>query len=86
MEIDIFMQMISSVGFPIACVVALGVFVWKGVNIIIENNKAREQQLYATIKEVREQLTKSAETNASFIKVLEVMSKDIEDIKEQIKG
>ena len=78
-------QIISTVGFPIFCVVCLGYFVWKAFNMVMQNNKEREAKLYATISEIRGQLKEASTTNASFIKILEAMSKDIEDIKDKIK-
>lgn len=78
-------QIISTVGFPIFCVVCLGYFVWKAFNMVMQNNKERETKLYATISEIRGQLKEASATNASFIKILENMSKDIEDIKDKIK-
>lgn len=78
-------QIISTVGFPIFCVVCLGYFVWKAFNMVMQNNKERETMLYNTIAEIRGQLKEASATNASFIKILEAMSKDIEDIKDKIK-
>lgn len=78
-------QIISTVGFPIFCVVCLGYFVWKAFNMVMQNNKERETKLYDTIAEIRGQLKEASTTNASFIKILEAMSKDIEDIKDKIK-
>lgn len=76
---------ISTVGFPIFCVVCLGYFVWKAFNMVMQNNKEREGKLYDTIAEIRGQLKEASATNASFVKILENMSKDIEDIKDKIK-
>lgn len=76
---------ISTVGFPIFCVVCLGYFVWKAFNMVMQNNKERETKLYDTIAEIRGQLKEASTTNASFVKILEAMSKDIEDIKDKIK-
>lgn len=78
-------QIISTVGFPIFCVLALGICVWKAFNMVMENNKQREMKLYDTIADIRTQLNAASETNASFIKVLESMSSDIDDIKNQLK-
>lgn len=85
MEWDSITTIISTVGFPIFCVVCLGYFVWKAFNMVMQNNKEREAKLYDTIAEIRGQLKEASATNASFIKILEAMSKDIEDIKEKIK-
>ena len=76
---------ISNVGFPIFCVVCLGYFTWKAFNMVVANNKEREEKLYETIGEIRDQLNKATEVNASFVKVLENMSNDIDDIKHQIQ-
>lgn len=84
-EIDGVTQIISTVGFPIFCVVCLGYFVWKAFNMVMTNNKERETKLYDTIAEIRGQLKEASATNASFVKILENMSKDIEDIKDKIK-
>lgn len=84
MDISGVTGLISSVGFPIFCVLALGYFVWKAFNMVMENNKERESKLYDTITDVRAQLKASAETNASFVKVLEAMSEDIDEIKHKI--
>lgn len=84
-EIDNATQIISTVGFPIFCVLVLGLFIWKAFNMVMQNNKEREAKLYDTIAEIRGQLKEASATNASFIKILEAMSKDIEDIKDKIK-
>lgn len=85
MEWDSITTIISTVGFPIFCVVCLGYFVWKAFNMVMQNNKERETKLYDTIAEIRGQLKEASATNASFVKILENMSKDIEDIKDKIK-
>lgn len=85
MEWDSITTIISTVGFPIFCVVCLGYFVWKAFNMVMQNNKERESKLYDTIAEIRGQLKEASATNASFVKILENMSKDIEDIKDKIK-
>ena len=85
MEWDSITTIISTVGFPIFCVVCLGYFVWKAFNMVMANNKEREAKLYDTITEIRGQLKEASATNASFVKILENMSKDIEDIKDKIK-
>lgn len=84
MNISDLTSIISSVGFPIFCVLALGYFVWKAFNMVMTNNKEREAKLYDTITDVRAQLKTASETNASFIKVLEAMSEDIDEIKHKI--
>ena len=52
--------------------------------MVMNAKKEREAKLYDTIADIRGQLQKASDTNASFIKVLEGMSNDIEDIKDQL--
>lgn len=84
MNLTDYTSVINNVGFPIFCVLALGFFIWKAFKIVMTNNKEREIKLYDTITDVREQLKTASETNASFIKVLEAMSEDIDEIKHKI--
>lgn len=84
-ELDNVTALISTVGFPIFCVICLGFFIWQAFKMVMASNKEREGKLYDTITEIRAQLKEASATNASFVKILEGMSKDIEDIKDKIK-
>lgn len=85
MNLTDFTSIISNVGFPIFCVLALGYFIWKAFNMVMTNNKEREAKLYNVIADVRAQLKTASETNASFVKVLESMSEDIDEIKHKLE-
>lgn len=70
---EVFTSLIATVGFPIACVIALGCFVWH----IYKRSELREDQLRAEIAE-------SQRINAEAVKTLALYSKDITDIKDDI--
>ena len=88
-------DLISSLGFPIVCVIALAYFAFYMVNKVMEENannmekvqnrcKEREDILYAEIKENREVNAKAIETIAHYAEKLDTIQADISDIKTDI--
>ena len=53
MDLDAILNVIYSVGFPIACAIALRIFIWKITIIMITNQKEREDKLYDELAECR---------------------------------
>ena len=80
MEMAAFIELIPSLGFPIACVVALGFFVWKIYNQSVE----REGKLMAEITENRLVNTKFAEIIAQYEITLGEIKTDVKDIKDTL--
>lgn len=80
METAVIVEVISTLGFPIACVIALGVFVWN----IYKQSVAREEKLMTEITENRLVNEKAIETIALYAERLEVIQKDIADIKTEL--
>ena len=66
-------DLISSLGFPIALVVAMGFFIWK----IYEQSVKREE----TLMEVNE---KAINTLALYAERLEIIQNDVTTIKEKL--
>ena len=66
-------EMISSLGFPIALVVAMGFFIWK----IYEQSVKREEKLMAVNEQAINTLSLYAER-------LEVIQNDVTTIKEKL--
>lgn len=84
MEVDTVTTIITTVGFPIFCVLALGWFVYKAYNNISVENKGREEKLYTMLGKTQEQLDNAQKTNAKFVAVLEDFTRDTETIKNDI--
>ena len=80
MEIAAFVELIPTLGFPIACVIALGFFVWKIYNQSVE----REGKLMAEITENRLVNKKAIETIAQFAERFTHVENDVEAIKTDI--
>ena len=50
-------QLISNLGFPIACVIGLGYYVYQAQKTQAEENAKREERLYQIIDKQSEQLS-----------------------------
>ena len=79
-----FTALISSFGFPVACVCALGYFIWYFFKQTKEESRERENNLMDFIKRSQEINSEFAEIIAKYEIKLDEIQKDIEDIKEDI--
>ena len=97
MDIAMITELITNVGFPMVCVIALAWFVFYIVQKSNELNKEnmkqlqercilREDKLYAEIKETREVNAKASETLAHSTEILGDIQQDIKEIKTDITG
>lgn len=95
MEMANITELISSFGFPVACVIALGWFAFYMVKKITEDNgktmeqmrarcDAREEKLYEEIKENREVNARAIETISKYAEKLDAIQHDVNDIKTDI--
>ena len=95
MDLTIFLETIANFGFPIACVVALGAFVFHIYKNTTKENaanmaavqarcKEREEILYNEIAQNRVVNEKAIETIAQYAERLETIQSDIKDIKTDI--
>lgn len=94
MEINV-IELISTLGFPIACAVFLGYFIFHIYNTWTKENQetlkrvqdrcqAREDRLYEEIAKNREINEKAINTIAHYAEKLDVIQKDISDIKTDV--
>lgn len=97
MDTAMIIELITNIGFPIVCVIALAWFVFYIVQKTNETNKEnmkqlqercvlREDKLYAEIKETREVNAKAIETIAHYTEILGDIQQDIKEIKTDITG
>lgn len=80
MDITFIVELISSVGFPIAAVIAMGLFILK----IYKSSEAREQSLMEEIKENRKINADAITTIARYAESLDGIREDIREIKTDI--
>lgn len=95
MEVATMSELITTLGFPIACVVAMGAFIFYIYNTWTKENQAnmeklqtrckeREDKLYEEIAKNREVISSAITTIAHYAEKLDVIQKDISDIKTDI--
>lgn len=77
MDVAAFTQLIGTLGFPIACVIALGFFVWK----IYKRSETREDTLMIEIGKMREINAQAIETIAHYSEKLDTIQEDVKEIK-----
>lgn len=75
---------ITTLGFPIVCVVFLGWFIWKIWLRQQEQNEKRETKLYACITEAQSVNERLIETNSEFMEVLTDYKSDLDEIKQNV--
>lgn len=95
MDANTVSTLITTLGFPIACCVGMGFFIFHIYKTTTKENKenmeavqarcaAREEKLFEEIKLNREVNAKAIETIAHYAEKLDTIQTDIHDIKQDI--
>lgn len=77
-------NLIQTLGFPIAVSVSLGYFIYKLITRDKDEAKAREERMAALLKETNLVIHESTKTNAALAATNELMAKDIKASLDQI--
>lgn len=89
MEIATFIELISTLGFPIACVIVLGIFVFKIYKDTTKENKETITEVQARSKEREDKLYSfiedSAAVNAKFAEIIARYETKLDEIKQDVK-
>lgn len=85
MEVDVLQNIITSVGFPITCVIFLGMFIYRFSNQVMTYNKEREDKLYELVQKSQDQLDRLEDTLEDYITVLGKLRDDVNRISEDIE-
>lgn len=80
MDLAVIVELISTIGFPIVCVLALGFFVWT----IYKQSVTREEKLMQEITENRMVNEKAIETIAKYAERLTHIEENITEIKNDV--
>ena len=78
MDISMFTELISTVGLPIALVVAMGIFIYK----LYQDSVKREEKLTQQIDESRAINAKAIETLSLYSERLGIIESDVKEIKD----
>lgn len=84
MDVNTIQTLITSVGFPIVCVLALGWFIYKAFEKFTAQSEKREEKLYTVLANAQETNERLSETNAEFVTVLNTYKSDLEEIKSDV--
>jgi len=89
---EAYTNVISTVGFPITCVIALAFFIYKAWDDLSKKSNEREEKLYTMLASAQNSIDEAISTNAKFLAQLEVMqenlseiSNDVDDIKDYLQ-
>ncbi len=77
-------NLIQTLGFPIAVSVSLGYFIYKLINRDKDEAKAREERMANALRESSQAIHESTKTNAALAATNELLAKDIKASLDQI--
>ena len=80
MDIEIITELITSLGFPIACVIAMGAFIFH----IYKKSEDREDKLMNELEENRKINAEAISTIGKYAESLETIEEDIKIIKDDL--
>ena len=84
MDISTIQTLVTSLGFPIVCVFALGWFIYKAFEKFTAQSEKREEKLYTVIAQTQESNERLSHTNAEFVSVLNTYKSDLDEIKADV--
>lgn len=80
MELEVFTNLITTLGFPIAVCILLFWYVWQ----VYKKSEKREDELRAEIRENQEANREIVKVLATYAEKLDVIQDDVEQIKHDI--
>ena len=84
MDVNTIQTLVTSLGFPIVCVFALGWFIYNAFEKITAQSEKREEKLYTVIAQAQETNERLSNTNAEFVAVLNTYKSDLDEIKADV--
>ena len=84
MDVNTVQTLITSLGFPIVCVIALGWFIYTAFEKFTSQAEKREEKLYTVIAQAQETNERLTQTNAEFVSVLNTYKSDLDEIKSYV--
>ena len=84
MDVNTIQTLVTSLGFPIVCVMALGWFIYKAFEKFTAQSEKREEKLYTVTAQAQETNERLSNTNAEFVAVLNTYKSDLDEIKADV--
>jgi preprotein translocase subunit YajC len=80
MDVAALVELIQTLGFPVALVIAMGLFIFK----LWKQSAEREKTLYAELAKCREVNEKAIVTISQYAEKIGAIQEDVKEIKEDI--
>lgn len=80
MDINSLSGLISSVGFPVVCVLGMGYFIWQ----LYKQSVERENKLYTQIDEGRKVNAQAIATISLYAERLDAIQEDVKEIRKDV--
>lgn len=79
-------QLISTLGFPIACCVAIGVVFYQMLNKVLIDSKERELNLMNLTREVSSKIAELGQIVDKNTEAISVMNEKLEKLSSEVEG
>ena len=79
-------EIISTLGFPIACCVAIGVVFYQMLNKVLSDSKERENSLMALTREISTKIAELGQIVDKNTEAISVMNEKIEKLSDEVEG
>lgn len=79
-------QLISTLGFPIACCVAVGVVFYQMLNKVLMDSKERETSLMNLTREISSKIAELGQIVDKNTEAISVMNEKLEKLSSEVEG
>lgn len=79
-------QLISTLGFPIACCVAVGVVFYQMLNKVLIDSKERESSLMNLTREISSKIAELGQIVDKNTEAISVMNEKLEKLSSEVEG
>ena len=79
-------QLISTLGFPIACCVAIGVMFYQMLNKVLTDSKERETKLMNLTREISTKIAELGQIVDKNTEAISIMNEKIEKLSDEMEG
>ena len=86
MDITTIAQIISTLGFPIACCVAVGVVFYQMLNKVLADSKERENNLMVLTREISTKIAELGQIVDKNTEAISIMNEKIEKLYDEVEG
>ena len=79
-------QLISTLGFPIACCVAIGLMFYQMLNKVLIDSKERESNLMNLTREISTKIAELGQIVDKNTEAISVMNEKLEKLSDEVEG